>query len=74
MSFFTIAEIVVSLLIIALILVQERDSGTSGLFGGSGGEGGFYAQRRGLEKIFFVGTIVLIALFAGLALLNLVVA
>lgn len=73
MSLFTIAEIVVSVLLIALILLQEREAGVSGLFGG-GGEGGFYAQRRGLEKIFFIATIVLVVLFAGLALLHLVVA
>jgi len=64
-----IAQIIVSILLIALILLQERSSGLSGILGG-GGEG-FYQTRRGLEKIIFGATIVLAIAFAGLALANL---
>jgi len=49
-----IAQIIVSILLIALILLQERSSGLSGILGG-GGEG-FYQTRRGLEKIIFGAT------------------
>ncbi len=70
MKFLAIAQIVVSIVLIILILLQERETGVSGLFGG-GGDGGFYQKRRGLERIIFILTIVLIAVFAGLALLNL---
>ena len=65
-----IAQIVVSVLLIVLILLQERSSGLSGIFGGS--EGGFYQTRRGLEKLVFGSTIVLAIAFAALALLDLV--
>ena len=65
-----IAQIVVSILLIVLILLQERSSGLSGVFGGDSGSS-FYQTRRGLEKIVFIGTIVLSALFAILALLDL---
>ena len=65
-----IAQIVVSIVLIALVLIQERSSGLSGLFGGGGGTG--YETRRGLEKFIFWGTLVAAAIFALLAILNLV--
>jgi preprotein translocase subunit SecG len=60
-----VVQIILAIAIIALILLQERSSGMSGLFGG--GEGGFYQARRGMEKIIFIATIVLAILFIGLA-------
>lgn len=66
-----IAQIIVSVLLIILILMQERSSGLSGIFGGSEG-GGFYQTKRGLEKIIFGGTIVLAIIFVILALADLV--
>ncbi len=70
----SIVQAVVSVLVIILILLQERSSagGLGGLFG-AGGDGGFYQTRRGMEKFLFWATIVLILVFAGLALANLVV-
>jgi protein translocase SecG subunit len=65
-----IAQIIVSILLIVLILLQERSSGLSGILGGSG-EGGFYQTRRGLEKFIYWGTIILAAAFAILALIDL---
>ena len=67
-----IAQVVVSVLLIILILLQERSSGLSGIFGSNSGEGGFYQTRRGLEKFVFWGTIVLAAAFAALALIGLI--
>ena len=70
----TIAQVIVSILIIVSILLQERSSagGLGGLFGSGGGDGGFYQTRRGMEKFLFAATIILVIVFAGLALLNLV--
>lgn len=65
-----VAQIIVSILLIVLILLQERSSGLSGILG-SGGEGGFYQTRRGLEKAIFWATIVLVVAFASLALADL---
>ncbi|MEK9194459.1 MAG: preprotein translocase subunit SecG [Patescibacteria group bacterium] len=66
-----IAQVAVSIILIALVLLQERGGGTSGLLGGMGG-GGAYQTRRGLEKFVFYATIALAVVFAVLAILNLV--
>lgn len=69
MTILSIAQLVVSVLLIVLILLQERSSGLSGILGG--GEGGFYQTRRGLEKTIFFGTIILAIVFVGLAIAGL---
>lgn len=66
----SVAQLVVAIVLIVLILLQERSSGLSGVFGGD--NAGFYQTRRGLEKIIFVSTVVLVGAFLVLALLNLV--
>jgi preprotein translocase subunit SecG len=63
-------QIIVSIALIILILIQERSSGLSGVFGGGGGE--IYSQRRGLEKSLFGLTVFLTVAFAVLSLLNFV--
>ena len=67
----TIAQVVISIILIILVLLQERSSGLSGIFGGGGATP--YQTRRGLEKIIYTGTIVAAVIFAGLAILNLLV-
>ncbi len=67
----SVAQIVVSVILIALVLLQERSSGLSGIFGGDGG--GFYQTRRGLERIVFGATVVFAIFFVGLSILHLVV-
>jgi len=64
-----IIQIVLSVVIITLILLQERSSGMSGLLGGSGE--GYYQARRGMEKIIFYSTIVLAVVFVALAIYQL---
>lgn len=65
-----LAQIIISIILIVLILLQERSSGLSSVFGG---ESEFYAKRRGLERLIFIATIVLIIIFAILSVLNLVI-
>lgn len=69
MKYLSFAQMTVSLLLILLILLQERSSGLSGVFGG--GEHSYYRTRRGIERAMFIGTIVLAGVFAGLSLLSL---
>lgn len=64
-----IIQIILSVVIITLILLQERSSGMSGLLGGSGE--GYYQARRGMEKIIFYSTIVLSVIFVALAVYQL---
>ncbi|MEK7554599.1 MAG: preprotein translocase subunit SecG [Patescibacteria group bacterium] len=70
MHILTIAQIIVSILIIGLILMQERSSDISGLLGG-GDSGGFYRTRRGLERVAFGATLALVAIFAVISLVTL---
>ena len=65
-----IIQILLSVAIITLILLQQRSAGSTGLLGG-GGEG-FYQARRGMEKSAFYATIILSVVFVALALYQLV--
>ena len=67
-----IAQIVVSLILIGLVLLQERSAGAGGLFGG-GGAGSSYQTRRGLEKGIYWATISIAFVFAALSVINLVI-
>ncbi|MEK7195605.1 MAG: preprotein translocase subunit SecG [Patescibacteria group bacterium] len=67
-----IIQIIVGVILVVLIILQERSAGLSGLMGGD--SIGFYQTRRGLEKIVFVSTIVFTVIFVGLAVYQLVYA
>lgn len=71
MNFLNIALTAVSVIIVGLVLLQDRTSGTGSIFGG-GEAGGVYQRRRGLEKTLFSTTIVFVAAFAILSALALV--
>ncbi len=63
-------QIGVSILLIAAILLQQRGSGLSGVFGG---EGNVYRTKRGFERTLFISTIILGFLFLLSAFLVLLV-
>ena len=65
-----ILQIAVPILLILLILLQQRGTALGSAFGG---EGGFYLKRRGLEKKIFWGTVVLAVLFIAISLFNLII-
>lgn len=56
----TTFQVVLSLLLSVAILTQQRGTGLSSTFGGSGT---FYSSKRGAEKVLFNATIVLGVLF-----------
>ena len=60
-----IAEILVSIGLIASILLQSRGAGLGATFGG---ESSVYRSRRGVEKRLFQFTVVLAVLFVGVSL------
>ncbi|OGM93338.1 preprotein translocase subunit SecG [Candidatus Wolfebacteria bacterium RIFOXYB2_FULL_49_7] len=70
MNYTSIAQVILSIILIILILLQERTSGLSGAFGG-GSESGAYQTRRGFERIIFAATIVIAVAFAVLSLIGL---
>lgn len=59
-QFLTIFQVVLSILLILMILIQEKGVGLSSTFGG-GGE--FYKSKRGIDRVFFIITVVLSILF-----------
>ena len=63
-------QIGASILLIAAILLQQRGSGLSGVFGG---EGNVYRTKRGFVKTLFIFTIILGILFLLSAFLVLLV-
>ncbi|HXF44071.1 MAG TPA: preprotein translocase subunit SecG [Candidatus Paceibacterota bacterium] len=66
------AEIVISVILIALVLIQERGAGLGGLLGGGSGSTTPYYTRRGLEKMIYWGTIVAAVIFVALSLASLI--
>ena len=55
-----VLQVFVSVLLSLAVLAQNRGSGLSATFGGSGG---FYASKRGIEKFLSNATIVLAVIF-----------
>lgn len=60
-----IVQIIISITLIAIILLQGKGGGIGSVFGGSGG---VYKTRRGVEKTLYQVTIGLSVLFFILAL------
>lgn len=59
-NFILILEIVLGIFLIVLIILQSKGTGLGSTFGG---DMGFYGTKRGAEKMLFVLTIVVAALF-----------
>jgi preprotein translocase subunit SecG len=66
-SLLQIASIIVSILIIALIMMQVKGGALGNLLGGEAG-GGFSHTRRGLEKTIFQITVYLSIAFMAISL------
>lgn len=57
------AQVVLSIVLIALILLQRSEAGLGGAFGGGDGFSSGFHTKRGLEKTLFIGTIIVALLF-----------
>jgi preprotein translocase subunit SecG len=68
MNVINISQIAVSIVLVVLVLFQQRGSGLGSAFGQ---EGGVYATRRGIQKKIFYATIFFGIVFVVLALLTL---
>ena len=67
-----IGQMIISVALIAIILVQAKGSG--GLGGIFGGEGGVYHTRRGVERTLFNVTVGLAVAFFFVSILSVLVA
>jgi preprotein translocase subunit SecG len=65
-TYFTIAQMVLSVALILALLLQVRGGGLGGIFGQADT---VYRTRRGVEKTLYQLTIVLVALFIIISLL-----
>lgn len=62
-------QIIVSIILIILVLLQPRGTGLGSAFGS---QQGFFTARRGVQQKMYVLTMILAFAFVGLALLNLI--
>jgi protein translocase SecG subunit len=66
---YNIIQLSLSVLLIVVILLQQKGAGLSGIFGGSSN---VYSTKRGVDKFLHWGTIILSVIFFGVALLRLI--
>ena len=64
-----IIQLVSAILLIIVVLLQQRGAGLGAAFGG---QGNIYRTKRGLEKGLFILTISLSIIFLGTALANVI--
>ena len=55
-----VVQIIISVSLITLILLQAKGSGLGSAFGA---DAGFYRSKRGVEKLFVYLTVILVVLF-----------
>jgi len=64
-TYFTIAQMILSVALTAALLLQVKGGGLGGIFGQADT---VYRTRRGMEKTLFQITIALVVLFIGISL------
>lgn len=69
-DYLPLVQILISVVLIVLILLQQRGQALGSAFGQ---ESGFYATKRGVQKKIFWATVVFGALFIVFALLNFII-
>ena len=61
-----IFQILIALVLIGAVLMQAKGAGLGNIFGGGGAES--YRTRRGVERLLFRGTILLMASFIAISI------
>ena len=69
-SALNVIQIILSTVLIIVILLQQKGTGLSGVFGGTSN---IYSTKRGIDKILFYATIVVAILFFGFSVARLFV-
>jgi preprotein translocase subunit SecG len=70
-TYFNIAEIIISIVLILVLLLQTRGAGFDGTFSS---DSSVFRTRRGIEKTLFQLTIALAVVFVVISVLSVVVA
>lgn len=68
----SLIQIILGVLLILIIIIQQKGSGLGSSFGG-GGDMSFYRTKRGAEKFLFYGTIGISIAFIVFSLIGLLV-
>jgi len=66
-QYFQVAQIIVSIALIIMVLLQARGSGLGSVFGGTGT---VFKTRRGIDRLLFRMTIALVVAFVLLSLIG----
>lgn len=69
-TLYDIIQIILSVILTLIILLQQKGAGLGGIFGGSSN---IYSTKRGIDKILFYATISIAIVFFGISLLRLVI-
>lgn len=69
-NYINLAQMLISIVLIVVVLLQARGTDVSEMFGGGGGGGSSFRTRRGLEKTLFQLTIILAIVFVGISALS----
>jgi len=69
-TYLFIIQIILSIAMMALVLLQAKGSGLSGVFGG---DGGVYKTRRGIERTLFNVTIGVSVIFFTVSVISVLV-
>ena len=62
-----IIQLIISIILMVLILLQQKGAGLGTAWGG---QGSFYHTKRGVEKVLFIFTIILVVAFFAVSILN----
>jgi preprotein translocase subunit SecG len=66
-SYYNVAQIIISVALVFMVLLQVRGGGLGGIFGQPDST---FRVRRGLEKTMFQFTIVLVVIFVAISILS----
>ena len=66
-QYFQVAQIIISIALVASILLQARGAGLGSVFGGAGT---VFKTRRGIDRLLFRMTIIFVVVFVLLSLVT----
>jgi protein translocase SecG subunit len=70
-KFFVVIQVISAILIVVAVLLQQKGTGLSGVFGGSNVS---YLTKRGAEKFLSYFTVAMAVIFIGSILLSFIIA